>query len=134
MKDIKAMSTSAIMSYLDAITVMDEEIDRAVRVVWNCFTLEGINELEKDEVLETLKKDATLIEPVRLKLVKEITRRFKHNFDLSKGPFEVKLTIQQMVTKYPRLGLTDVEVKADIVRVDRERELREKTKHNLSKA
>jgi len=134
MKDVKQMPTSEIMSFLDAISVMDDEIDRAVRVAWDCFDNEGISEIEKEEILETMKAEVVRIEPVRLKLVKEVTRRFKHNFGLSKGPFEIKNTIAKIAKQYPNLGLTKTEIEANKVKATREDELRKKAAKNLKKA
>lgn len=111
MKSIKILTTSEIMSYLDAITVMDDELDRAVRLAYRSFGFEGITELEKDDILEKLKAEAERIEPVRLAMVKEITRRFKHNFGLSKGPFEISTTIKALVDKYPMFPLNETEIK-----------------------
>lgn len=132
-RDIKQMPTPEIMSFLDAISVMDEEIDRAVRVAWQCFNDEGVSELERDEILETMKAEVVKIEPVRIKLVKEITRRFKHNFNLGKGPFEIKETISTLADKFPNLGLTKVEIDANKVKNEREDKMRETAKSNLKK-
>ena len=111
MKSIKILATSEIMSYLDAITVMDDELDRAVRLAWRSNKFEGITELEKDDIIETLKKEAERIEPVRLAMVKEVTRRFKHNFGLSKGPFEITVVIKALADKYPMFPLGEAEIK-----------------------
>lgn len=110
MKDVKAMSTSEIMSYLDAITVMDDELERAVRITYQCVDNEGIDELRKDEILEILKVEAEIIEPVRLKLVKEVTRRFKQNFGISKGPFEITEVIHRLVKESPELAMNKAEI------------------------
>ena len=110
MKDLKAISTTEIMSFLDAISVMDEEVDRAIRITYRTAEFNGIDEIEKEEILDKLKIEMEHIEPTRLKLVKEVTKRFKTYFEVPKGPMEVKKVIDDLVKKYPLLGLSKFEI------------------------
>ena len=110
MRDLKTMATMEVMAFSEVIISMLDELDRTGRIAAVCAMDEGITEEELTLIHTRLEQEVKKLEPTRLKIVKEMSRRLQHNFDIKSSPDSVEKLIVGMTKKYKYLGLSKTEI------------------------